>query len=66
MKELDLLFSGYLRNRWQQASGAERAAFEALLELPDPDLAAYLVGGETAEDPALESCLAALRATRGV
>ena len=66
MRELDLLFSGYLREGWPQASLAERAAFEALLELPDPQLAAYLVGGETADDPVLESCLATLRAGRGV
>ena len=65
MKELDLLFSGYLRGRWPQASDTERAAFEALLELPDPELAGYLLGGEAATDPALEACLATMRAARG-
>jgi antitoxin CptB len=65
MKELDLLFSGYLRGRWPVAPADERVAFESLLELPDPDLAAYLLGGETAADPALEACLAWMRAGRG-
>ncbi len=66
MKELDLILTGYLRAGWPQAPAGERAAFEALLELPDPELAAYLLGGEAATEPALEACLVTLRAGRGV
>ena len=61
MKELDLLLTGYLRDRWQQAAAHERATFERILELPDPLLAAYLMQREAAPDPDLESLLAILR-----
>ena len=44
MKELDLLLTGYLDVRWPEAPGPERAAFEAFLELPDPDIAGLLLG----------------------
>lgn len=44
MKELDLVLMQYLQQRWPHADPAERAAFEALLELPDPELAGYLLG----------------------
>jgi antitoxin CptB len=61
MKELDLVLTRYLRDRWPQASGAERAIFEQILELPDPLLAAYLMGRENAPDADLERVLAQLR-----
>jgi antitoxin CptB len=60
MKELDLLLTAYLRERWPGASAAERATFEQILELPDPLLAAYLTGRETPADPKLESLVAVL------
>jgi antitoxin CptB len=44
MKELDLLLRRYVDERWPSAPEAERAAFEQLLDLPDPELAAYLLG----------------------
>jgi antitoxin CptB len=61
MKELDLLLTGYLRDRWLQASPREKAAFERILELPDPLLAAYLMQHENPTDPDLENLLAVLR-----
>jgi antitoxin CptB len=61
MKELDLLLNQYLAQRWPQAEAAERAAFEHLLELPDPLLAAYLMQRETPADPTLQPLLAVLR-----
>ena len=51
MKELDLLLVRYLRGRYALAAHDERAAFEHFLELPDPDLARYLVFGDVPEDP---------------
>jgi antitoxin CptB len=62
MKELDLLLARYLRNRWPAASQPERALFEQFLELPDPELASYLIGGETPMDPALVALVSAMRA----
>ena len=61
MKELDLLLTAFLRERWAQAGSAERAAFRQLLELPDPLLAAYLMEREAPSDPDLQSLLAVLR-----
>ena len=39
MRELDVLLERYLQRYWPGASGERRAAFERLLELPDPVLA---------------------------
>jgi antitoxin CptB len=64
MKELDLLLTRYLRERWPEAPPAERALFEALLEWPDPQLASHLVAGQPAEDPALQGLLDRLRGRR--
>jgi succinate dehydrogenase flavin-adding protein (antitoxin of CptAB toxin-antitoxin module) len=51
MKELDLLLLRYLRQRHGQANREERATFEELLELPDPELARYLIAGDVPSDP---------------
>jgi antitoxin CptB len=61
MKELDLLLTGYLREHWSMAGPAERAAFERILELPDPLLAAYLMERDAPPDPDLQGLLAILR-----
>jgi antitoxin CptB len=61
MKELDVLLTRYLRERWHAANSAERALFEQILELPDPQLAAYLLGRERAPDSTLQSMLDRLR-----
>jgi antitoxin CptB len=52
MKELDLLLVRYMRERHPSASSDERAAFEEFLELPDPEIARYLVWGDVPPDPA--------------
>jgi len=44
MRELDVLLERYLDERWPTAPAGRRAAFRALLELPDPELAALLLG----------------------
>jgi antitoxin CptB len=51
MKELDFLLLRYLRQRHGQASRDERATFAEILELPDPDLARYLIAGDVPNDP---------------
>ena len=51
MKELDLLLLRYLRDRHAAASRDERAAFVEFLELPDPDIARYLIAGDVPADP---------------
>jgi succinate dehydrogenase flavin-adding protein (antitoxin of CptAB toxin-antitoxin module) len=44
MKELDVLLGRYARERYAAAPPGERAAFEGLLALPDPEIADYLLG----------------------
>jgi antitoxin CptB len=44
MKELDLLLSRYVEERFAGASEAHQQAFEALLEAPDPLIHAYCLG----------------------
>lgn len=61
MKELDLVLMRYLRERWPGADVAERAVFEQVLELPDPLLAAYLMGRERAPQPDMQRLLESLR-----
>jgi antitoxin CptB len=61
MKELDLLLREYLEQHWVLAASAERDAFSRLLELPDPELASYLLGHAATTDITLEPVLAVLR-----
>jgi succinate dehydrogenase flavin-adding protein (antitoxin of CptAB toxin-antitoxin module) len=46
MRELDVLLVAYLDRRYDQAPEKEKAAFRALLELPDPELLSYLLQNE--------------------
>ena len=62
MKELDLLLVRYLRNHYAQAGAGERDAFVQFLELPDPDIARYLIGGAVPEDPVEAALCRVLRA----
>ncbi len=43
MRELDELLAAYLGGSYVQAGDDEKDAFEALLELPDPELVGYLL-----------------------
>ncbi len=43
MRELDELLLKYLEQRYELAPDSEKAAFCALLELPDPELVGYLL-----------------------
>ena len=61
MKELDLLLLEYLRQQWPEAPDDERRAFAQILELPDPLLAAYLLGNADCPEDALRPLLATLR-----
>ena len=50
MKELDFLLLRYLRECHPDAASHERAAFVEFLELPDPDIARYLLAGDVPTD----------------
>ena len=64
MKELDLLLRGWLQQRYAAATPGERATFEAFLELPDPEIAGYLLGRATPTDPAFAALVAQLSPAR--
>jgi antitoxin CptB len=50
MKELDVLLERYLAQAFPTADVARREAFARLLELPDPELHAQIVGEAPAMD----------------
>ena len=53
MKELDQLLTRYLETRYATAGEDEKADFRAILDLPDPELAAYFLGRQVPEDAAI-------------
>jgi antitoxin CptB len=62
MRELDVLLTRYLEQRYPQAPGKEQAVFRRLLEWPDPMLYACLMGREPAPDEEARELLARIRA----
>jgi antitoxin CptB len=50
MRELDELLRCYCDHRYAGAGEREKAAFRALLALPDPALVGYLLRGEEPND----------------
>lgn len=50
MRELDVLLLDYYEKHYPESSAQQKAAFHALLELPDPDLIGYFLGGQTPSD----------------
>ena len=62
MKELDVLLDRFADRVLSQASAAECRLFAELLELPDPLLAGYLLGGATPAEPHLAQAIGRLRA----
>ena len=61
MKELDQLLVGYLDRYFDAACDDEKLAFQALLELPDPELIAYLLGKEIPPEESLASVVDRIR-----
>jgi antitoxin CptB len=64
MKEIDLLLVAWLQGRYAAATAAERATFEAFLELPDPEIAGYLLGRATPTDSAIAALVTQLSPAR--
>jgi len=62
LKELDLLLERFARGRLPGAPRALRERFARLLELPDPVLAQYLLGGQDPAEPQLAQLVGAIRA----
>ena len=51
MKELDVVLGRYAAAALAQAGPTERHLLARLLELPDPQLAGYFLGGEVPPEP---------------
>ena len=62
MRELDRILEGFLEREYAGLDSTQRQRFAELLELPDPDLHAYLVGRAEPADPELARLLRQLRA----
>lgn len=56
--------SAYLDNHYAGASDRERHCFETLLDMPDPDLYALILGRRPADDETMEAFLHILRKSR--
>jgi antitoxin CptB len=61
MRELDVLLSRYLERHYPTASRADRDAFERILELQDPQIFGYLLGGELPAEASLRHVVARIR-----
>ena len=63
MRELDRILERFLERDYGRLGEAERQRFADILELPDPDLHAYLVGKAVPSDPVLARLLDSIRAS---
>lgn len=61
MRELDELLLQYLENDYGLGSDEKKEAFRQLLALSDPELKAYLLGGEQTGQPAVDDILRQMR-----
>lgn len=61
MRELDVLLMHFFEVAFDGLSEPEKQAFTELLELPDPELQAYLIAGHASEDPDREALLGRIR-----
>ncbi|MEK7989748.1 MAG: succinate dehydrogenase assembly factor 2 [Thiotrichaceae bacterium] len=61
MKELDVLMQGYLHEMYRDAPAEEQQAFQALVEMPDPELYHCFIGKQTLENPQLAALIEKIR-----
>jgi antitoxin CptB len=61
MRELDALLQNFVEDSVPGLNEAEIASFEAILDLPDPTLHAYLVGRSAPDDPLTTSLIDRIR-----
>ena len=64
-RELDQLLQRYLDSQYASASATEKRAFETLLELPDPELLALLLGRTRADTDELARLVDQIRSGSG-
>lgn len=61
MRELDVLLDHWLQNHYAVSSKSQKAAFSALLALPDPELAGYLLQGRETSSREAAGVIAQIR-----
>lgn len=61
MRELDELVVWYLETRFDDADDKQKLAFQALLELPDPELMGYLLGKQMPEQESIRGVVESIR-----
>ncbi len=61
MLELDLIFERFFKNTFDTLSDDQVNVFERLLDQPDPDLYAWLMGYETPVDKELMNIVALIK-----
>jgi antitoxin CptB len=62
MRELDAVLQGFVQAPPDRLSDADIACFAAILELPDPELYAYLLGRSVSADPDTANLIERIRA----
>jgi len=61
MRELDAVLAGFLEQSFMDLPGAELERLAVILDLPDPELYAYLVGNREPADPAFAELFQRIR-----
>ncbi|TVS13187.1 MAG: succinate dehydrogenase assembly factor 2 family protein [Wenzhouxiangella sp.] len=65
MRELDMLLSRWLEQRWPEATSELRTAYPLLLDCEDDDLWDWLLGRSDPESPALQALVRDIRGVNG-
>ena len=65
MRELDALLHGFLERSYAGLDAREKECFEAILDLPDPELNAYLLGRQTPTDENVAALIERIRKSLG-
>ena len=63
MRELDAVLTAFVDAEGERLADADIACFEAILELPDPTLHAYLLGRSAPDDAPTAALLERIRAS---
>lgn len=57
IREMDVLLQRFLETDYESLGRAERAAFERMLDEPDPDLFAWITGRSVPDNPQYASLI---------
>ena len=63
MRELDAVLQSFVENEVATLPAPELARFEQILDLPDPELLAYLTGRSVPHDPDIGRLIERIRAS---